>query len=532
VALGLCSLLACASLSERGSGAGAGGLLSRAVFAEVPELGGVSEILVLPDGGVWAAGPWGAMHIRSRGAGLGQAVHGAPARHSVSFRGGVGPVWAAPIPGPGRERLFVDRGGERRRVALYDAGGRERWSLEAHGLAAGDLDADGGLDLVVGLPGRGGLQRLDADGRPVWTHPSVDPRWVELVDVDGDERLEILHLRLGDAVVLRDDRGRVLRRVGIDPPASHPVRHFAVVRWPGRRAPVRIGLRLEENLRLLDLEGREVAELATPIWNAEGTFRAATFTPPGAPGPWLALLDRPRRGGAGVLTVWDAGGRRIHDEVMDPSCGALAAAPFEGALLVGCAEAVWSYGPGLGRQPAGPSVEAWRSGGDLFGPLSAGMTREEVRRVRPLLPGHRCRGSLCGLSYLRLGAHDFVLSPRFERGRLVGVLLVGLPEPLERYAESTREAWRSLADHFAGELGEPVQPPEPFPEAASVRAAPHRGEWRARQTHRWSGQAREVEVGVLTLDAQGPVQFAPFARIVSAAQAAVEAGLPAAPGAP
>jgi len=504
------------------------------VFAEVPELAGVSEILALPGGGVWAAGPGGAVYIPSRGGvrrgeARGGAARESAARRWLPFEGGVAPAWAAPAPGPGRERLFVDRGGERRRVALYDARGRERWSLPAHGLAAGDLDGDGGLDLVVGLPGRAGLQRLDGDGHPVWTRPSVDPRWVELVDVDDDGRLEILHTRLGDVVVLRDDRGRILRRLGIDPPAAHPVRHFAVVRWPGRRAPARIVLRLEENLRLLDLEGRRAAELPTPIWNAEGTFRAVTFSPPGAPGPWLALLDRPQRGAPGVLVVWDAAGRRVHDEVMDPSCGAVAAAPGEGSLLVGCGDAVWRYGPGLGRHPAGPSVQAWRSRGDLFGPLRAGMTREEVQRARPLLSGHRCRETLCGLSYVRLGAHDFVLSTRFESGALVGVLLVGLPEPLEGYADTTREAWRALADHFAGELGDPVRRPEPFPEAASVRAAPHRGEWRARETHRWSAQAREVELGVLTLDAEGPVQFAPFARIVSAAQAAVEAGLPAAP---
>jgi len=517
-ALALCTLFACAAPRELGRAPDEGPGLSRLAYARLPGLGRLTQLAVEPDGSVWAVGRRGAVRIAPGGA----------MRRVAAFAGRVAPRRVAAVPTKAGIPVFVDRGGEGSRVAFYGPGGREEWTLRARSLAAGDLEGDGALDLVVGLEGRGGLRRLDREGRPIWTRAAVDPRWVELLDVEGDGRLEILHTRLGDALVLRDFEGRVVRRLALDFRAAHSLGHFAVLKGAGRAASPRVALRVEGRLRLIDLEGRVVAELPAPIWNAEGTFEVVRFAPAGAVESWLALLDLPGDAAPAVLAVWDAAGRRVHDQVMDASCGALSPAPDGRALLVGCGETVWRYGSGVGTGRAGPSVAAWRRRGDLFGPLRAGMTPAEVRGARALLPGHRCRGPICGLSYVRAGGHDFVLSTRFVGGTLAGVLLVGLPEPAEAYGRATREAWQSLAEHLAAGLGPPAAPPGPYPSPGEVRAAPERGDWRARATHRWSGGGREVELGVLTLDAEGPVQFAPYARIVPGPSGhGVDSGLPA-----
>lgn len=60
-------------------------------------------------------------------------------------------------------------------------------------MAAGDLGGDGQLEFVVGLNCGGGIHLLSADGKVLWKQPDVNVRRVAVVDIDGDERPEILH---------------------------------------------------------------------------------------------------------------------------------------------------------------------------------------------------------------------------------------------------------------------------------------------------------------------------------------------------
>ncbi len=394
-------------------------------------------------------------------------------------------------------------------------------------LARGDLDGDGRSEWVVGRPARGGIEVRDDSGRLRFAREDVDVRQVALIEANGDAAERIVHTNRQGAFVVRDAQGRTLRRFETGAAA----RYFAVVAWPEPAAPPLLVQRCEQAVELWDLGGRRRARLSAGVWNESEPLEAVAFAPTAGARPWLGVLDVFEADGLAVLSVFDAQGRLVVDDVLWGACRRLEAERGEGdaaqALRVGCGGHAWRYTAGSVTAPAPVrSLAAVRREGDAFGPLRFGDSESELRRRQRLLPGHRCRGARCQTSLVRIGSHDFVLAPQLEGGRLAGVLLVDLPTPEADYRGRTRAGWRDLVRRVEAQEGAP-RSRTGFPAAAAVRAADLRDGWRTVVTHRWRGREREVELGVLTVDGHGPLQFASYA-LISPAVAATDA-LPAVP---
>jgi hypothetical protein len=232
-----------------------------------------------------------------------------------------------------------------------------------------------------------------------------------------------------------------------------------------------------------------------------------------------------------VLSVFDGQGRRVYDEVLEEACGALGSVERPGEvgsdLLLGCDGRVYRYALD-GPRVAQASVTAVLESGDAFGPLRFGDSPERVRALRALLPGHRCTARECGSSRVRIGEREWVLVPQFSDGALDQVILLGLPEPAELYVREVRAGWDALVRHVSRRLGGAGRGPRAFPDAAHVAAAEVSDGWRMLATHRWSRGGHEVELGVFTVDEEGPLQYAPYAAFFAVAPAAT-AGIPTAP---
>lgn len=466
--------------------------LVRHLHVELPSLGLVTGMRAAPGGGVLAAGPGGAVRVDA--AGRVERLASAPGGESSTVQ----PLVL------GQQVALVRRSPDGA-LTLFDAGGhvRVRAPKGAHDLAGGDLDGDGRLDLVAGLSKREGLRRMDSQGRARWTRSAVDPWEVELADTNGDGRAEIVHSNRQGAFVVRDADGAVRHSFE----TNQMARHFALVRWPDTR--VRILQRSGDRIDLYAPEGEAVAHVETRVSNNHGPVDAVSFDPRGDGERWLAVLDRLHGHAPSVLSVFDARGRPVHEEVFLEPCASIGV--LDGArLLVGCEGRLWRYEPGRVDPNASLSVSQVRRSGDAFGPLGFGDSPARVRALSTLLPGHTCRLRACESSYVRLSERDFLLEPEFEDGGLSRVAVLALPEPLDSYAE-TRAAWRVLVDVVSDRLGRPQRGTRRFPGAGVVDATSPQAGWRAYTTHRWSDGAVDVQLGVATLDDVGSVQYMAYA---------------------
>lgn len=242
-----------------------------------------------------------------------------------------------------------------RPVVVFNADGSIRWTYDGptgvDDAAAGDVDGDGMAEVVVGFNGDGGLHLLDASGKQRWRQPAGNVWHVEIADIDGDGRGEILHssVEYRGSWVIRDAMGKELHR---DDAATH-LSDFALVRWRGKEGAVRVVTAADDAVFVMDLKGRKVAKLTAPdCWFLGETHAAAWET--GGSSYLVVLVDYSNEKRA-ALYVWDAEGNLLYFEVLPEACATLGAMPGgEGeVLLVGCQGKVWKYSRKSREAPSG-----------------------------------------------------------------------------------------------------------------------------------------------------------------------------------
>ncbi len=260
--------------------------------------------------------------------------------------------------GDGKCEFFDRAGAWVPPVVLLSHAGKPLWQYTdewgVDNAVAGDVNGDGKVEIAVGLNGGGGVRLLDADGKPLWRQPDGNVWHVEMLDLDGDGKDEIVHSNVGGQITARDAQGEVLWR---REPAVR-VADFCLTHWAGL-VPAAVVVEEGGYLSVLDLQGEEQASARLPLGEvqAAGWVEAAPVAQ--AEQNYLAVMlgySVPERA---LFFLFDQKFGLLYHEVLGANGEALfAGGPLsgKGKVLVGEEGRVWEY-----TLPAGASTGQYHS---------------------------------------------------------------------------------------------------------------------------------------------------------------------------
>ncbi len=241
-------------------------VMEKELFFQKAGLGAVTAIRPAPawrdsQPFFWVAGERGAALVTGSGA----------VQHSVVFEHKGGKVTPWDLDGDGTCE-FVSCDGRQGDLRVFDGEGRQRWRYglgldPAVGDATcGDLDGDGQLECVVGMKKSGGVRLLNRNGKEIWEKPETNVWHVEILDINGDGKNEIVHSNAIGLFRIRNGGGDILREL----PYKNVIANFSLCRWPGADGGWFI---LNNNkatgLQIIDFEGKVITGFPTAAMGYE-----------------------------------------------------------------------------------------------------------------------------------------------------------------------------------------------------------------------------------------------------------------------
>jgi hypothetical protein len=170
-------------------------------------------------------------------------------------------------------------------VSLLDSDGEEIWKIVGDedagryidGVQSGDIDGDGKPEFAIYHSYQDGIALMDEDGNPIWTHPVYSLGHLEMTDVRGNGKDEIIYSNSNNANRLTvfktlDADGKVVDKLEISTASSE----FTVIGWPGRERRPNILLTEENRIRIVDMKGSTVVHLDAPGCRTFGKVKAIT----------------------------------------------------------------------------------------------------------------------------------------------------------------------------------------------------------------------------------------------------------------
>lgn len=202
---------------------------------------------------------------------------------------------------------------------LYDSEGNERWNITRQdpngsaidGVKAGDVNGDNKPEFAIYHRYTEGIHLVDEDRITLWKYPVLALGHLEMVDVDGDGKAEIIFSKSNNAngvteFTILDGAGAPADLLKI-PTASY---EFSIVRWPVIESKANLVLTEENKIRIVDLLGNAVLELAAPGCRAFGKVAAATVKLEKAESRYLAV-KKSLHPDLSVLYVYDPNGTLV-----------------------------------------------------------------------------------------------------------------------------------------------------------------------------------------------------------------------------
>ena len=230
-------------------------------------------------------------------------------------------------------------------AALLGPDGRELWracgkpasDLGVEGVRAGDIDGDGRPEFAVFHSYTDGIELVDEAGQTRWKFPLSSLDHLEMADVRGNGKQEILFRDSPAIFKVLDAAGQVAAEL----PIAADSDSFVFVDWPAAQAKPGLLFTADNALRIVDLQGREIRRLPAPGCRSYGDFAATAvkFQADQPPGLAVRKMLHPD---LAVLYVYDADGQLIQQDVEvvtgsgDAALAAVpGAAPGTERLLVG-----------------------------------------------------------------------------------------------------------------------------------------------------------------------------------------------------
>ena len=253
-------------------------------------------------------------------------------------------------------------------AAVFDHQGKRLWSYgkftkektSIDDLAVGDINGDGVSEFIAAW---NGLELFDRHGSKGWMQPwERSVHQVEVVDVDGDRKNEIIHSS-GTGLVIREGQGEIVKEVEM----PFYLGQFQLCAMPGKEERLHILAFAEDNVWLIDFDGNVVNKFAAPLGRFKNPRKASNddydilfgeTSVYKAQGVWVKLkeaqpsflavvtefaaIDR------SVLYIYSNEGKLVYQEVLPEQCSSIAVLSLEEGrdaqeLLVGGSETVWRY---------------------------------------------------------------------------------------------------------------------------------------------------------------------------------------------
>lgn len=203
-------------------------------------------------------------------------------------------------------------------VYLLNSEGKEVWkspqSGAIEGVLSGDVDGDGRLEFALFYRYGEGIHLIDGDGKTRWKHPVYALGHLEMADVRGNGKIEIMYSNSNNAngiteFTILDAQGSEVSQQKFNTASSE----FSVLRWPNREATPTILLTEESKIRLVNLQGDTVMTLDAPGCKTFGAVKAITVKFRNEKPPYL-VVRKSLHPDLFVLYVYDVEGKLVYQK--------------------------------------------------------------------------------------------------------------------------------------------------------------------------------------------------------------------------
>jgi hypothetical protein len=170
-------------------------------------------------------------------------------------------------------------------AALLDYNGNEMWRIVGtsdrgpyiSGVQSGDINSDGKQEFAVYYQYQNGIMLIDESGKSLWEHPVYSLGHLEMKDVRGNGKEEIIYSNSNNAnrrTVFKtlDSEGVIVDELEI----STKSYEFVVIDWPAVEDRPNLLLTEENEIRVVDMTGNTVIHLEAPGCRAWGDVKAVT----------------------------------------------------------------------------------------------------------------------------------------------------------------------------------------------------------------------------------------------------------------